>query len=422
MRILITTFLLSCVYCLSLKSQTGSHNTRSVSSEPTNQPPIRELNKTNLSQEEQAQLRRIQITPFFGSEQLFFYSSQMASSLSKNLALKEMQDAWDRLKNSPYHLLIKQLRYQAYHLQLDDWGYCLLVHETAKKFSPYDLNYQKLFEAFVLSYSGYVVRLSKGNGRLYLLLPSRQLLYGASKLMIQNHRFYAIDLGEQLPEVQQATAVRLPYPTSAYRAIDFHSKDLPNLPLSPIRRNFSFTYDGYTYQLDVTLNKNILDYCQTIPFTKAYIRFSTPLSISARNSLIPPLTELVEGMSDQEAVNLLLRFVQEAFEYETDSSQFGGEKYLFPEETLFAPASDCEDRSILFSYLVQEVLGLETIGLQFPGHMTTGVKFEETGTFGTYMNYNGGKYYICDPTVHDATFGRNLPELNDQKAKIIKRN
>ena len=76
-----------------------------------------------------------------------------------------------------------------------------------------------------------------------------------------------------------------------------------------------------------------------------------------------------------DAVNVLLRFVQTGFSYLTDSEQFGREKFMFPEETLSYPYSDCEDRSFLFAYLVSSLLGLDVIGLDYPGHVATAVKF-----------------------------------------------
>jgi len=87
----------------------------------------------------------------------------------------------------------------------------------------------------------------------------------------------------------------------------------------------------------------------------------------------------------------MLRFVQTAFKYKTDNENFVREKPLFPEETLYYEYSDCENRSILFAHLVQELLVLEVIGLNYPGHIATAVRFN-TNVTGDYITYNEKKY------------------------------
>lgn len=59
----------------------------------------------------------------------------------------------------------------------------------------------------------------------------------------------------------------------------------------------------------------------------------------------------------------------------TRKDQFGREKYFFAEETLFYPLSDCEDRAIFFAILIRNLLGLDVIGLDYPGHIATAVHF-----------------------------------------------
>lgn len=119
-----------------------------------------------------------------------------------------------------------------------------------------------------------------------------------------------------------------------------------------------------------------------------------------------------------QTVNLLLCFVQTAFSYQVDDQQFGREKFLFPEETLFYPYSDCEDRSILFAYLVRELLGLEVIGLDYPGHVATAVRFSEEVP-GDFVLCQGRKYTVCDPTYINATLGMGMPQFRGVDPQVI---
>jgi hypothetical protein len=130
------------------------------------------------------------------------------------------------------------------------------------------------------------------------------------------------------------------------------------------------------------------------------------------------LKDKLASKTKREAIDFLLDFCQFAFPYETDQSQFGKERYLFAEESLYFPANDCEDRTVFLSYLVKRYLGLETIALDFPGHVNLAVNLDEPIT-GTYINYNGAKYLICDPTYINAKSGMLSSAYMNQKAKII---
>ena len=98
-----------------------------------------------------------------------------------------------------------------------------------------------------------------------------------------------------------------------------------------------------------------------------------------------------------EAVGILLDFVQTAFEYQTDEQQFGKERPLFGDEILFYPYCDCEDRSILFSVLVRELVGLDVVLLNYPEHLATTVRFDDD-VKGDYIMIDGKRYVVCDPT------------------------
>ena len=123
-------------------------------------------------------------------------------------------------------------------------------------------------------------------------------------------------------------------------------------------------------------------------------------------------------MTEQQAVNFLLRFVQTSLKYETDEQQFGEENYLFPEETLFYPYSDCEDRAVLFAWLVRSLLKLDVVGLDYPGHVAAAVNFSEKVT-GASINYQGKRYVVTDPTYINAGAGMVMPGYQQYEPRII---
>ena len=129
------------------------------------------------------------------------------------------------------------------------------------------------------------------------------------------------------------------------------------------------------------------------------------------------MRKMLEGKSGLAKAEMLLNWVQTAFEYKTDEEQFGGERSLFADESLYYPYCDCEDRSILYSILVRDLMGLDVVLLHFPGHLATAVKFM-TNVEGDYLELEDGKYIVCDPTYIGAPVGLAMPEYKGKNVEI----
>ena len=110
--------------------------------------------------------------------------------------------------------------------------------------------------------------------------------------------------------------------------------------------------------------------------------------------------------------------MQTAFEYKTDDEVWGCERSFFPEETLYYPYCDCEDRSIFFSRIVRDLLGLDVVLVHYPGHLATAVHFPATSP-GDKISVNGAQFTICDPTFKNASAGRTMPGMDNSTAKIV---
>jgi len=76
---------------------------------------------------------------------------------------------------------------------------------------------------------------------------------------------------------------------------------------------------------------------------------------------------------------------------------------------LYFPYNDCEDRAILFAWLVRELTGLKVVGLLYPGHMTTGVAIKQVKTDYSSIDFQGNRYVIADPTYIGASVGTAMP-------------
>ena len=114
----------------------------------------------------------------------------------------------------------------------------------------------------------------------------------------------------------------------------------------------------------------------------------------------------------------LLNWVQTAFVYEYDDKVWGDDRAFFPEETLYYPYCDCEDRSILLSRLVRDLLGLKAMLIYYPGHLAMAVGFTQD-VKGDYILLQGKKYVVCDPTYIGALVGVTMEGMDNETAKVI---
>ncbi|HIE26364.1 TPA: hypothetical protein EYP66_03670 [Candidatus Poribacteria bacterium] len=359
---------------------------------------------------------------FFDAPLTVHYDETLKAPFGNEINKETISAFWEALSRSNYDGFITQAQYYRKQMKLNDWGYCLLLHKIGENIYQGDQNSSYMFVWFMLSKSGYMAKIGYYQDKVYLLLPSANTLYGASYFTYgdDSNRFYAVSLDKSKQVVKTLYTYDGTYP-GADKLIDLTVDSSPNIRNVVVSKRLTFNYKDKDYVLPVKFNKNAVDFFEDYPQTNLEVYFDAPLSPEASLSLLTELRPLIEGKSEVEAVNILLRFVQTAFSYEVDQEQFGREKVLFPEESLFYNYSDCEDRSVLFAYLVRKLVGLEVIGLDFPGHIATGVRFN-TDVTGDYVMYQNQKYIICDPTYINANIGMCMPQFKNASLSVIRIN
>ena len=137
-----------------------------------------------------------------------------------------------------------------------------------------------------------------------------------------------------------------------------------------------------------------------------------------REQLYPQIKQKLQGMSQQEAVQNLLWWVQTGLEYQYDEEIWGADRAFFGEESLFYPFCDCEDRSILLSHLVRELVGLDVILVYYPGHLAMAVGFTDS-VAGDHILLDGRKFVVCDPTYIGANVGETMPSMRGLDTTVI---
>lgn len=313
-------------------------------------------------------------------------------------------DTWQLLTYAISDTLLQYCISQRDKLSLGDWPYyCLLRDLTEKRFGK-DTNEAILMQAFLLMQTGYKARISRRNNHLALLLPFDSPVYEKTYLLLDGERYY--DFGKESDGMYHVFNQAL---TNQAHVLSLRMNCPPKTEFEPSEKR-TFTSKEYP-ELSVTLsvNKKLMAFYEEYPKC-LWTNYSwAGLSDEVKAELYPVLKAGIKEKNQIEAANRLINFVQTAFDYQTDQEQFGYERPLFADETFYYPYSDCEDRSILFSILVRDLLGLDVVLLRYPDHLATAVHFTET-LKGTFLNIDGKAYYISDPTYIGANVGECMPK------------
>ena len=333
-----------------------------------------------------------------------------------NLSENALADTWILLSDEKYDITVSNVIEIRDNLSLCDWGYIKMLQAiTEKQYGQ--TNEAIMMQAYLMSQSNYKVRLARTDQKLYLLVASQCNILSMYSFVLDGDKFYALNCNEKQLYICDAAFDK-------EQAISLQLRKEQNLDnaLTPERKLTSrFGIEAYVHT-----NKNDIDFYNDYPsayignntMTRWAVYANTPLSNNTQLKLYTTLKNAIAGLSERDAVNKILNFVQTAFTYEYDDKVWGGDRPFFAEETLYYPYSDCEDRSILFTRLVKDIIGLDVVLIYYPGHLATAVRFNQP-VQGDYLIYNNQRYTICDPTYINAPVGMTMPDMNNQEAQVI---
>lgn len=301
---------------------------------------------------------------------------------------------------------------------LCDWAYLNLLSSFSKAIYG-NTNEATMLASYIYSQSGYKMRIGRNGQHIYLLYASEHGIYDIPYFNIDNLNYYPFECYENQLEICDASFPQ-EKPLSLYipKNQKFEYKE------SKLRTLTSKRYSDIHIQVQV--NENMIDFYNTYPTSEVNGNFmtrwamyaNTPLDENVKENLYPSLKDKINGLGQLEAVNKLLNWVQTAFVYEYDDKVWGHDRAFFAEETLYYPYCDCEDRAILFTRLVRDLLGLKTILVFYPGHLASAVCFTDNVS-GDYISLNGKHYVITDPTYIGAPVGMTMPDMDNTQAHVI---
>ncbi len=317
--------------------------------------------------------------------------------------------------------LVNRIRAIRSDYALNDWDTVVLTQALMNTiYAAKDQKLKTLHMIDILRGLGYKTLLAEGTDKkFYFLMPTKQPLYSKSFFVRNEVKHYLFTV-EEHPRAD--TKVSLNFYSSQEDsqgvALDMRMVKDPLIATDPQTVNLKWDFENKKYSMNVTLNKNLSALMDMYPQVDndAYLqsRSGTKLVRELSSNLMNESKK--NHFTQEQSIAFILRFVQQAFTYKTDFDAYGYERPMFVEQTILLPYSDCEDRAILLSRLYQEALGLDTVGLRYPGHLSLGVSYGGKGDYYTAHNKN---YYVTDGTYFYAAPGMSQPSFKNIKANIL---
>ncbi|MGB5866281.1 MAG: hypothetical protein WBG69_00250 [Arcobacteraceae bacterium] len=352
-----------------------------------------------------------------------FYSTPIVIQYDKNTQFElssidknSISKFWDMMSKTNYNKLIQQINIEKEKLSLNDWAEYQFIYKLGLNIFK-DSNSANLFTWFTLVKMGYDSKVGYSNDTIYLMSTIQQNLFQVAFFTLNKKKYYILTPNGKNENVGSIYTYAGDYP-KATNELSFNITKELKLYNHLTTKSLNFKYNNQNYTINTQYSKDLVEFYKSFPQTDYTVYFSTQNSTPLSNSLLVKLAPLVKGKSEIEAVNLLLRFVQTSFKYKTDQTQFNHEKVMFPEETINYPYSDCEDRSILFSYLVRNLLNLEVIGVKYNDHLATAVALS-SNISGDSFKYKNKQYTIADATYVNSNAGMSMPKYKNSNFKII---
>lgn len=333
----------------------------------------------------------------YGTECHVRFDRTCRPSLS-GLDESSVADFWEDISVADY---TDNLLYDFVNLKqersLGDWAIYKFSESFTATLYPDNIDAARLFHAYILTQLGFRLRIgySEEDNHIHLIIATQQDIYGYSYWDIDGQNYYLLD-GSDINNLRVVTG---DFTSSVPMSLLLKNENILTEDYSESRRLVA--KDVYIAEAIVSVNRNDISFYEEYPEVASDFRWTfyagTPLNSDIRSSLYGQFRPILLGLTERQAAEVILNFVQTAFEYKYDEEVWGKDRPFFAEESMFYPYCDCEDRSILFSHMIRDLLGLDVALVYSPGHLFAAVCFNED-VDGAYIMVNERKFIICEPT------------------------
>lgn len=380
---------------------------------PKTVPPAPKPIVIEKPKEERSQ-KHIRLDLFYGNDFTLRYSEKVKISVTDNTQFS-IAKAWEQAATTELDPLVYDCQQARAEYNFCDWMYYLFVKEVAHVVTQTadDSNEETLLVGYILAQSGVDFRFVRNENRLLLALPFDTQIYKCSYFSVEDKNYYVVE-----KDVQSACYLMDRSFCKEASVLTLRIASPMNLEYSGNESKVLASKKYPEMHVELTGNKWLMDFYNSYPRMDWQEYSLAPMDRGNADAIVDTFSPLIAGKSEQEAVNMILNFVQTAFTYGYDDRIWGGDRPFFADETLYYPYSDCEDRSILFAHLLRSLTNQDVVLLHYPNHLATAVRFS-TDLPGDYVIVDGQKYLVCDPTGYKPV-GNAYDEFKNVQAKVIR--
>lgn len=334
---------------------------------------------------------------------------------------KAFAAAYRELTGSAYNQLLSGCLDIRNKYNLCDWAYYKMLERLSQAACGKGTNEAVFLQGVLFSQSGYQMRYAYDDShQLHLLCRINGMAYNYNYYLADGKLFFILD-GSKPDKLYICDAM-----FDKEQDMDLDNAKLPVLD-KDMSDNRLVTSNFVKLEAQTSVNKNIISFFNDYPISfnkdvvmKWYKYGNIAMTQELKDQLYPQLKQKIKNAPKLMAANILLSWVQFGLVYALDEKVWGYDRPFFAEETLYYPFADCEDRAILYSQLVRDLLDLDVILVYNanPGHLYTGINFEENVP-GDYIMVNGRRFTIADPTYYGANVGKTMSRMNNSTANVL---
>lgn len=322
-------------------------------------------------------------------------------SLANLIQLKETDSLYKRL------IQIKQ------QYAMDDMALLMLIKKVNEQvFTQATAGFKQLLLLALLHKHQIDLLAGYSSGQITVYARTNFLIDNCLFIQRGNKMYYDLSF-DQKKNTSAEVALSIPVKTQVLPLV-MNMLTPPAFGANIHKQIIPFEYDGFIYYFSARINTSLTSYYRDLPtisINTVYLNYG--VSQTVRQSLIKELKRAVYDMRTEVAVDFILKFTQQSFDYRKDEEVYGAEKFSFPEETLVNRFSDCEDKAMLFASLVHEVLGLKSVALYYKDaqHINVAIQRWSKNLNGN-VQFNDEKYIVCEPTMKGFAIGQNSLSTN----------
>ena len=233
-----------------------------------------------------------------------FYGTQFKVAVASVADLRlegtteaNVADAWKYLCGREYEQLLHDCLSIKKQYNLNDWAYLLLAKAIGVHlYGGANDSRITFLQMFLLSKSGYKVRLAKIDDELRLLVATADDIYGVPYLTMNGVRYYVF-------EPREGSSMSI----YTYRHDFADAKNLIRLGMVKAPRlvgknvDCTFTAEGVNWNIHVSVSQNLLDFYHDYPQCAVAIHYHTPMSEALREDLYTQMKSVIVGKKQTEA-------------------------------------------------------------------------------------------------------------------------